>query len=45
MEYFWETIETCVPPPVILGALEEAGFQSVERRVQMGILSEYTAVR
>jgi demethylmenaquinone methyltransferase/2-methoxy-6-polyprenyl-1,4-benzoquinol methylase len=45
MEYFWETIETCVPPRVILGALEEAGFQSVERRVRMGILSEYTAVR
>ena len=41
MEYFWETIETCVPPRVILGALQEAGFQSVERRVRMGILSEH----
>ena len=44
MRYFWETIATCVPPPVILGALEEAGFHGVERRVQMGFLSEYTAV-
>jgi demethylmenaquinone methyltransferase/2-methoxy-6-polyprenyl-1,4-benzoquinol methylase len=45
MRYYWDTIERCVPPAVILGALEEAGFRNVERRVQMGILSEYSAVR
>jgi demethylmenaquinone methyltransferase/2-methoxy-6-polyprenyl-1,4-benzoquinol methylase len=43
MRYYWETIERCVPPAVILGALEGAGFRNVERSVQMGILSEYTA--
>jgi demethylmenaquinone methyltransferase/2-methoxy-6-polyprenyl-1,4-benzoquinol methylase len=45
MEYYWDTIETCVPPETILGALREAGFSRVERHVEMGILSEYTAVR
>jgi demethylmenaquinone methyltransferase/2-methoxy-6-polyprenyl-1,4-benzoquinol methylase len=45
MEYYWDTIENCVPPEVILEALVDAGFSNVERRVQNGILSEYTAVR
>ncbi|HEX4959346.1 MAG TPA: class I SAM-dependent methyltransferase [Thermoanaerobaculia bacterium] len=45
MEYYWDTIENCVPPDVILGALKDAGFSQVERLVQMGMLSEYTAVR
>jgi demethylmenaquinone methyltransferase/2-methoxy-6-polyprenyl-1,4-benzoquinol methylase len=45
MRYYWETIERCVPPAVILSALAEAGFRNVERRVQMGILSEYSAIR
>lgn len=45
MEYYWETIEHCVPPATILTALTEAGFDRAERRVQHGILSEYSAVR
>jgi demethylmenaquinone methyltransferase/2-methoxy-6-polyprenyl-1,4-benzoquinol methylase len=45
MEYYWDTIEKCVPPEVILDALRDAGFSQVERQVQMGILSEYTGVR
>jgi demethylmenaquinone methyltransferase/2-methoxy-6-polyprenyl-1,4-benzoquinol methylase len=45
MRYYWETIDTCVLPSVILAALAEAGFREVTRRVEMGILSEYTAVR
>ena len=45
MEYYWDTIENCVPPDVILSALADAGFSNVERRVQNGILSEYTGVR
>jgi demethylmenaquinone methyltransferase/2-methoxy-6-polyprenyl-1,4-benzoquinol methylase len=44
MRYYWETIERCVPPAVILGALADAGFADPRRRVEMGILSEYTAV-
>jgi demethylmenaquinone methyltransferase / 2-methoxy-6-polyprenyl-1,4-benzoquinol methylase len=45
MEYYWDTIEHCVAPPVILRALEEAGFTRLDRHVEMGICSEYTAVR
>ncbi len=28
MRYYWDTIEACVPPPVILAALAGAGFES-----------------
>lgn len=45
MEYYWDTIDNCVPPEVILEALREAGFSNVERYVQHGILSEYTGTR
>lgn len=45
MAYYWETIDACVPPPVILKALDEAGFKDVKRRVEIGICSQYTAVR
>lgn len=43
MEYYWDTIEMCVPPRVILDGLEAAGFSGVGRYVDMGIFSEYTA--
>lgn len=42
MRYFWDTIETCVPPDVIVGALKEAGFLNARRGVTGGIFSEYT---
>ncbi len=45
MEYYWDTIERCVPPATILRALAEAGFGKPERYVEHGILSEYTAAR
>src|SRR5262245_6685834 len=45
MEYYWETIEHCVPPAVILAALAGAGFRHAQRHVEMRIFSEYTAVR
>jgi len=45
MAYYWETIDACVPPQVILDALTGAGFQSVNRRVELGICSQYTAVK
>jgi demethylmenaquinone methyltransferase/2-methoxy-6-polyprenyl-1,4-benzoquinol methylase len=45
MAYYWETIEQCVPPAVILEALREAGFTGSERYVEMGVFSEYRAVR
>jgi demethylmenaquinone methyltransferase/2-methoxy-6-polyprenyl-1,4-benzoquinol methylase len=45
MEYYWDTIERCVPPATILAALEDAGFTQVGRRIEKGILSDYSAVR
>ncbi|MDD2675969.1 MAG: class I SAM-dependent methyltransferase [Methylacidiphilaceae bacterium] len=43
--YYHQTIEACVPPPVILEALRAAGFLEVQRRVELRCLSEYTARR
>jgi len=45
MRYYWDTIETCVPPETILDVLRRAGFTRVERRVLGGLLSEYEATR
>jgi demethylmenaquinone methyltransferase/2-methoxy-6-polyprenyl-1,4-benzoquinol methylase len=45
MQYYWATIAECVPPAVILSALETSGFNHVKRTVSKGILSEYTAQR
>lgn len=41
MTYYWETIDACVPPENILSALRESGFSDVNRRVDLGIFSEY----
>ncbi len=43
MRYFWDTVENCVPPESILGALDAAGFADVQRAVAIGLFSEYTA--
>ncbi len=43
MDYYWETIDACVPPDDILEALKKAGFKNVNRRVELGIFSEYRA--
>jgi demethylmenaquinone methyltransferase / 2-methoxy-6-polyprenyl-1,4-benzoquinol methylase len=45
MRYYWDTIETCVAPEVVLSALEAAGFERAERHVEMGIFSEYRGRR
>ncbi len=45
MDYFWETIATCVPPHVILEALNVGGFPNAERRVTGGVLSEYRGTK
>jgi demethylmenaquinone methyltransferase/2-methoxy-6-polyprenyl-1,4-benzoquinol methylase len=45
MQYYWDTIESCVPPERILAELANAGFSDVRRHVIYGIFSEYTAVR
>ena len=43
--YYWDTIEACIPPERVLEALRAAGFTDVKRHVELGIFSEYTAVR
>ena len=44
MEYYWDTIENCVPPEVILDALRQAGFEA-RRTVFGALLSEYVGSR
>ncbi len=44
MRYYWESIERCVAPPTILGAMKDAGLVSPAHHRTLGILSEYTAV-
>lgn len=43
--YYWDTIEACIPPEAILQALRAAGFEHVERHVELGIFSEYRGVK
>lgn len=43
MEYYWDTIDECVPPETILAALRQTGFVDVEHRMFVGCLSEYVA--
>ncbi len=43
--YYWDTIEACIAPEQVLQALRAAGFRDVQRHVELGIFSEYTAIR
>jgi demethylmenaquinone methyltransferase/2-methoxy-6-polyprenyl-1,4-benzoquinol methylase len=43
--YYWDTIEACIPPAQVMEALRAAGFQDVQRHVELGVFSEYTAVK
>jgi demethylmenaquinone methyltransferase/2-methoxy-6-polyprenyl-1,4-benzoquinol methylase len=45
MRYYWDTIQACVPPAEVMTLLKDAGFTGVERYVELGIFSEYRAVR
>jgi demethylmenaquinone methyltransferase / 2-methoxy-6-polyprenyl-1,4-benzoquinol methylase len=45
MRYYWDTIETCVPPARVVATLEAAGLEDVKRLVEAGIFSEYRAIR
>lgn len=45
VKYYWETIEACVRPELILETLRRAGFREVKRDSRFGILSEYSAVK
>lgn len=43
MRYYWDTIEACVPPPVILAALAGAGFESHSCDTALGLFRAYEA--
>lgn len=43
MRYYWDTVDRCVAPEVVMSTLEDSGFRSVERATQMGIMNEYRA--
>jgi len=45
MRYYWDTIEACARPEVILRSMREAGFAEVQRSVSLGIFSEYIGVK
>ena len=45
LKYYWETIEACVRPELILENLSKAGFREVKRDSRFGVLSEYSAVK
>ena len=43
--YYWDTIEACVAPEQVMGALRSTGLIQVEQHVEVGIFSEYQAVK
>ena len=44
MDYYWDTVEQCVPPAQIVQALREAGFDPARSRITLpGAFCEYTA--
>ena len=42
MQFFWDTIDACVPPESVLAALGRAGFPGPKRTVSLGMFSDYT---
>ena len=42
-EYYWDTIDLCVPAETVTAALARAGFEDVKHHFELGIFSEYTA--
>ena len=42
-QYYWDTIEACLPPEAVMDAIRTAGFIDVRSHVELGIFSEYTA--
>jgi demethylmenaquinone methyltransferase/2-methoxy-6-polyprenyl-1,4-benzoquinol methylase len=45
MRYYWETMDSCVPPESVLAALRTAGFADVKKIGMMSMFSEYGAVK
>ena len=43
--YFWDSIEACIPPEHVLTTLSAAGLTRVQRHLEVGIFSEYQAIK
>jgi demethylmenaquinone methyltransferase/2-methoxy-6-polyprenyl-1,4-benzoquinol methylase len=43
--YYWDTIEACVRPDQVMATLSAAGLTHVERHLEIGIFSEYQAIK
>jgi demethylmenaquinone methyltransferase/2-methoxy-6-polyprenyl-1,4-benzoquinol methylase len=43
--YYWDTIEACVRPEQVIATLSAAGLTHVERHLELGIFSEYQAIK
>jgi demethylmenaquinone methyltransferase/2-methoxy-6-polyprenyl-1,4-benzoquinol methylase len=41
MEYYWETIDNCVPPKTILEAMAQAGFADPRCDVELDLFRSY----
>ena len=45
MRYYWDTVEHCIAPEVILGALGEAGFTNLACDRQIDMFGAYTGMK
>jgi len=43
--YHWDSIEACVPSEQVLATLSAAGLTQVKRHLELGVFSEYQAVK
>ena len=43
--YFWDSIEACVPPTHVVATLHAAGLTQVKRHLEIGVFSEYQALK
>ncbi len=43
--YFWDSIEACVPPGQVVATLSAVGLTQVRRHLELGMFSEYQAVK
>ena len=43
--YFWDSIEACVPPQQVLTTLQLVGLTQVQRHLEVGVFSEYQAIK
>jgi demethylmenaquinone methyltransferase/2-methoxy-6-polyprenyl-1,4-benzoquinol methylase len=45
MRYYWDTIENCVSPGVVLAAMRSSGFVQIEYRTDFDLFRSYSARR